>query len=980
MRIALLALLLFSASASSATDFTVYPDGSGSYATIADAVAAASNGDRVLLMDGIFTGPGNREVSVFRDIEIRSGNTVGAAIIDCAGDALTPQRAFTFEYCQALLFGITIINGYADDGGALTIEEGQVTIEECFLNNNTATNRGGAIYTFEEAHTVLNTTVVSGNHGQGQGGGVYVDSSSDLQINHCSFLYNGSPAGGHFFFNEACTGSINSSVLAFGFEGTACTGYYQGTITATCSDIWNNSGGDWVGPLAGQLIGDNLSVDPQLCDPMGGNYRPIATSAIWEGTTCGMIGAFAPDFGWGDPVLGVAENGHGQYPNIQTAMDSAPAGATILLEDGNYIGPGNYLLDPVGKALTLRSRSGHRLNCTLDGQEPAYEENRYLLHLVNAEGPETIFQDLTFANCRGAESGAAVDIFGPVAASFINCVFRNNVSVLHGGAIRIDSEGQDPAQVSFQDCYFALNMAGGSGGSLVAVNWIPNLVNCSFHYEDALTYQGGAVHVREFNGGEIRDCYFLGCNALDGGGGLYLWNGGVEQTLVTECTFIICSNNGGGSGGAVKLLNPGSVGFEGCTFQNSISDSFGPDLEAESDSGAGLVEISDCTFIPAEESQGSLYFDNLEIRLNDCAFTDYTSDLEYGNTLTAVNSIVSVEDCQFENCTGSLGGAARFLNSEIMMNRCLFQGNHSPVFGGAIYAHLSELNLTECQFLNNSANANGGAITIGNTMAGRTNDFQFTIFAGNTTGNYGAAICLSAPNGNTHLDHCTIHDNETTSNSNSASQVYVATFTSFDLESTIISSSTTGQALVTGPDYLPEEITVTSSNIWGNLGGDWVGVLAPLYGQNYNFRLPPHFCDPTNHVLTLNDTSPCLPENNPASDRIGALGQDCWGIPTATEGPTLQKVILAGASPNPFNPITTLSYSLPAQTVVTLSIHDVSGRLVRRLVAGESQQPGEHQARWTGIDDSGRGVASGIYLVRLQAGMDVLMERMALIR
>ncbi|MBM4130213.1 hypothetical protein FJ250_04185 [bacterium] len=73
--------------------------------------------------------------------------------------------------------------------------------------------------------------------------------------------------------------------------------------------------------------------------------------------------------------------------------------------------------------------------------------------------------------------------------------------------------------------------------------------------------------------------------------------------------------------------------------------------------------------------------------------------------------------------------------------------------------------------------------------------------------------------------------------------------------------------------------------------------------------------------------------------------------------------------PNPFNPRTTLRFSLPAPARAVLEVHDLSGRLVRRLVAAELPA-GEHQVLWDGRDESGRAAASGQYVARLRAGDD----------
>jgi hypothetical protein len=76
---------------------------------------------------------------------------------------------------------------------------------------------------------------------------------------------------------------------------------------------------------------------------------------------------------------------------------------------------------------------------------------------------------------------------------------------------------------------------------------------------------------------------------------------------------------------------------------------------------------------------------------------------------------------------------------------------------------------------------------------------------------------------------------------------------------------------------------------------------------------------------------------------------------------------LEAASPNPFNPSTTIRFSIPAELPVRLEIHGVDGRRIAVLV-DENLPLGAHDAVWFGRDDSGRQVASGVYFARLQAG------------
>ena len=72
--------------------------------------------------------------------------------------------------------------------------------------------------------------------------------------------------------------------------------------------------------------------------------------------------------------------------------------------------------------------------------------------------------------------------------------------------------------------------------------------------------------------------------------------------------------------------------------------------------------------------------------------------------------------------------------------------------------------------------------------------------------------------------------------------------------------------------------------------------------------------------------------------------------------------------PNPFNASTAIEYQLPEALEVEVIVYDLLGQEVRRLMDGKVEA-GCHSVLWDGRDSSGRDVASGIYLYRLQALM-----------
>jgi hypothetical protein len=84
--------------------------------------------------------------------------------------------------------------------------------------------------------------------------------------------------------------------------------------------------------------------------------------------------------------------------------------------------------------------------------------------------------------------------------------------------------------------------------------------------------------------------------------------------------------------------------------------------------------------------------------------------------------------------------------------------------------------------------------------------------------------------------------------------------------------------------------------------------------------------------------------------------------------------------PNPFNPATTIRYSLPKATRVTLAVYDVGGRLVRTLIDHAKTPAGVFETRWDGLGDRDAPVASGVYFYRLTIAGETLTRKMVLLK
>ncbi|NIA30460.1 MAG: S8 family serine peptidase [Actinobacteria bacterium] len=97
-------------------------------------------------------------------------------------------------------------------------------------------------------------------------------------------------------------------------------------------------------------------------------------------------------------------------------------------------------------------------------------------------------------------------------------------------------------------------------------------------------------------------------------------------------------------------------------------------------------------------------------------------------------------------------------------------------------------------------------------------------------------------------------------------------------------------------------------------------------------------------------------------EQLLSTGVDDRGKPTQPGAFALQQNY-----PNPFNPLTTISYQIPQNDFVELKIYNTLGQMVRTLV-DKKQTAGNYSVQWNGLDENGRQVTSGTFLVKLQAG------------
>ncbi len=107
------------------------------------------------------------------------------------------------------------------------------------------------------------------------------------------------------------------------------------------------------------------------------------------------------------------------------------------------------------------------------------------------------------------------------------------------------------------------------------------------------------------------------------------------------------------------------------------------------------------------------------------------------------------------------------------------------------------------------------------------------------------------------------------------------------------------------------------------------------------------------------------------------LGPLATGV--SDDGPPIVRVSALHATPNPFNPATTIHFSLGVSGHVRVQVLDMRGRLVRTLL-DEDHSTGPQKIVWDGTDAAGHSVPSGIYMARLIAAGKTMTTRLALVK
>ena len=268
------------------------------FATIHSAITASDNGDTILIADGTYTGPDNRNLefngraitivsesgpsqcvidceslgrgfyfhsgedgsSVLAGLTIRNGFIAGAYPENCGGGIRIENASPAIINCHLTENGVTGVSGC---GGGLFYTGGIPNIENCTITGNCAYNGGGAGFEATLPGSSIRNCVICGNDSVDSGGGVHLDSGS-LDVTNCDILNNTAyyHGGGIAFFNsdgQITQCSIEDNRVSREGGGVYCS--YDSTMII---------GGT---PSAANFFDDNIA--PVGCDIYGAPNYPV---------------------------------------------------------------------------------------------------------------------------------------------------------------------------------------------------------------------------------------------------------------------------------------------------------------------------------------------------------------------------------------------------------------------------------------------------------------------------------------------------------------------------------------------------------------------------------------------------------------------------------------------------------------------------------------------------------------------------------
>ncbi len=195
-----------------------------------------------------------------------------------------------------------------------------------------------------------------------------------------------------------------------------------------------------------------------------------------------------------------------------------------------------------------------------------------------------------------------------------------------------------------------------------------------------------------------------------------------------------------------------------------------------------------------------------------------------------------------------------------------------------------------------------------------------------------------------------------------------------------LSDGTSDLAVIDGEYFL-------SGLSWTYTGeNSWIDQLAPIAPAETLFRNPeaPYVCGVAHDAGTYKTVGTSFEITGLSGTRLddavaGILAFFEVNTTSVGDGSTSAFECTANNFPNPFNPTTSIAFSIPVKDRVTIDVYDVRGRKVRSLL-DDVKEAGRHVIAWDGRDEDDRPASTGVYLYKVQSGEYSATRKMTLLK
>ncbi|MDP8239233.1 MAG: T9SS type A sorting domain-containing protein [Candidatus Hatepunaea meridiana] len=367
--------------------------------------------------------------------------------------------------------------------------------------------------------------------------------------------------------------------------------------------------------------------------------------------------------------------------------------------------------------------------------------------------------------------------------------------------------------------------------------------------------------------------------------------------------------------------------------------------------------IENCTIAGNSACDGggiAILFSNVTVR--SCIILNNEAQDEYGGGIfTAFSDSVIITDCNIiGNSSGWFGGGVAAFNTQTSIVECEIRDNQAESYGGGMFLADSG-EITSCIITGNSS-LNGGGIAFGRARFLLSSN----TIAGNTADSLGGGLYISAGSSVVLINSILWNDRP--------------------------------QEVFFAPEYDPCEIIIAYTDVAGGIDEIETNDNGEVMWLDSNINADPMFIHPENSDYRLSFRSPCIDSGTELfvwedDTLVTILGDDFLGeapdmgrIEFGLDAIETEKInqpesfIMLECYPNPFNSTTTITYSLPTISDVTLKVYNLLGR-EESILNASHLPPGTHNAIF-----SGENLPSGLYFVQLEASGLVLSRKLILIK